>query len=536
MSSSIRSTPTESALRSLAPPAINIPVCLAFLGRNQETVCNALRRLSIDALWRSALLLLEPDRCSCSCQTNPEFLIPAKQHARKVAQKLGVSHGLIFLASQPTINWRDSDQSRPFRQRRYFYYLSGVDEPDCSLAYDIALDQLTLYVPDFDLHRAIWMGPTLSREDAQNRYDVDRVLYQSSLLPELEKWLSARVQSSLLYLIHESEIPQGLPSELPLDTRQLRAAMDSARGIKDEYEIRMIRRANKVSALAHRRILENIQNMTNESEIEGLFLDTCISHGARNQAYQIIAASGLNAAVLHYDRNNESLRHKPLVCLDAGAEWNCYASDVTRTFPLTGEWPNKYARDIYRLVERMQEDCIKSIRRGVRFLSLHNLAHDIAIDGLMGLGILKGGSRSEIRQSGVSRVFFPHGLGHHVGLEVHDVSESSIMASDTVLDQALCGPVLNTRFAHPPCTVSAPLLEEGMVVTVEPGIYFSPLALENASKQPYARYIDFSVAEKYIPIGGVRIEDDILVTADGYENLTTAPKGEELLAIIRKSV
>ncbi|KAJ5578533.1 uncharacterized protein N7459_007497 [Penicillium hispanicum] len=460
---------------------------------------------------------------------------PAKQHARNVARKLGVSHGLIYLAAEPTVNWRDSDQSRPFRQRRYFYYLSGVDEPDCSLSYDVALDLLTLYVPDFDLHRAIWMGPTLSREDAQDRYDVDRVLYHSSLQPELERWLSERVQNSLLYLVHESEMPKGLPTELPLDSRQLMPAMDAARGIKDEYEIRMIRQANKVSALAHRKIFERIQKMSNESEIEGLFLDTCVSHGARNQAYQIIAASGPNAAVLHYDRNNETLRNKPLVCLDAGAEWNCYASDVTRTFPLSGEWPNKYARDIYKLVERMQEECIKPIRRGARFLALHDLAHDIAIDGLLALGVLKDGSHYEIRESGASKVFFPHGLGHHVGLEVHDVSESSIMALHLDLDQSQYGPVLNPPICLSPCTLSAPLLEEGMVVTVEPGIYFSPLALANARKQPYARYIDFDVAEKYVPIGGVRIEDDILVTANGYENLTTAPKGEEMLAIIRGS-
>lgn len=430
---------------------------------------------------------------------------------------------------------RDSDQERPFRQRRYFYYLSGVVEPECALTYDIGLDLLTLYVPDFDLHRAIWMGPTLDREEAMDNYDVDRVLYQSSLQQEIGSWLDKRAQSSLLYTVHASELPKGLPTELPLDSSQLQQAMNAARGIKDEYEIRMIRKANEVSALAHREVLEGIQKMTNESQIEGLFLDTCISHGARNQSYQIIAGSGPNAAVLHYSRNNESLSGKPLVCLDAGAEWECYASDVTRTFPLKGEWPSKYVADIYKLVERMQEECIKGIRRGTRFLNLHDLAHDIAIDGLLALGVLKGGSHSEIRESGASKVFLPHGLGHHVGLEVHDVSESEIMAMHPGLDQSHYGPVMNYGVCRSPCTVSAPLLEEGMVVTIEPGLYFSPLALANARKQPLAKYIDFEVANKYVHIGGVRIEDDILVTANGYENLTTAPKGKEMLAIIRGS-
>ncbi|KAJ5704026.1 hypothetical protein N7493_011164 [Penicillium malachiteum] len=461
---------------------------------------------------------------------------PAKQHARNVARRLGISHGLIFLAGQPNILLRDSDQERPFRQRRYFYYLSGVEEPDCALTYDIALDRLTLFVPDFDLHRAIWMGPTLDRDNAQDRYDVDRVLYKSSLRPELEAWLSTRVQNSLLYMVHESELPEGLPTELPLDSIQLMPAMNAARGVKDEYEIRMIREANRVSTLAHRKVLEGIQNMTNESQIEGIFLNTCISNGARKQSYGIIAASGPNAAVLHYGKNNESLSGKPLVCLDAGAEWNCYSSDVTRTFPLKGEWPSKYVSDIYKLVERMQEECIKGIRVGVRFLSLHNLAHDIAIEGLMKMGVLKGGSHDEIRASGVNKTFFPHGLGHHVGLEVHDVSEREITAMSHELDKSRYGPVVNVAVCRAPCTLSAPLLEAGMVVTIEPGLYFSPLALANARKQPFAKYINFEVAEQYVHIGGVRIEDDILVTASGYENLTTAPKGDEMLAIIRDSV
>ena len=338
------------------------------------------------------------------------------------------------------------------------------------------------------------MGPTLTREEAQDKYDVDRVLYASSLRPELQTWLSVRVQSSLLYVTHESEVPTGLPAELPLDILQLMPAMNAARGVKDEYEIRMIRQANKVSELAHRKVLEGIQKMTNESQIVGLFLDTCVSNGSPNQSYEIIAGSGPNASVLHYVKNNESLAKKPLVCLDAGAEWNCYASDVTRTFPLKGEWPSKYVSDIYKLVERMQEECIKGIRKGARFLSLHNLAHEIAIEGLLALGVLKGGSLSDIHASGASKVFFPHGLGHHVGLEVHDVSEKEIMAMSPGLDNLRFGPVLNSSVCRSPCTMSAPLLEEGMVVTIEPGIYFSALALANARKQPYAKYIDFEVA------------------------------------------
>ncbi|GAB1212228.1 hypothetical protein ATERTT37_001360 [Aspergillus terreus] len=455
---------------------------------------------------------------------------PAKQHARRAAMKLGVSAGLVYLVGQPTINWGDSDQPRPFRQRRYFYYLSGVDEADCYLTYDIHSDLLTLYVPDFDLRHAIWMGPTLTIDEARHRYDVDRVCYFSSLQGHLKSWIDKHNNSSPIYILHDTQKPHVPPREnVYLDGEHLLPAMDAARMVKDDYEIRMIRKANQISALAHRKVLENIHRMTNETEIEGLFLATCVSHGAKNQSYEIIAGSGKNAATLHYVKNNEPLHGRQLVCLDAGAEWDCYASDVTRTIPLGPDWASEYVRNIYCLVEKMQETCISQIRRGVTMKSLQDSAHFIAIQGLKDLGVLHDYDVLEIFHSGASAVFFPHGLGHHVGLEVHDVSVQPNAAS-----AAAEGP--RQTFFVPMATQSSPGLEPGMVVTIEPGVYFSELAIANARKQPLAKYINFDVAEKYIPIGGVRIEDDILVTHSGYENLTTAPKGEEMLEIIRRAI
>lgn len=450
----------------------------------------------------------------------------AKQHARKAAAKLGVCSGLIYLVGEPTINWVDSDQPRAFRQRRYFYYLSGVDEADCYVTYDIETDLLTLYVPDFDLRHAIWMGPTLTIDEARERYDVDRVRYFSSLQGDLESWVDKDHQSTPIYVLHDFQKPYFPSKDVVFDSRQLLPAMDAARVVKDEYEIRMIRHANDVSAQAHRRVLENIHHMTNETEIEGIFLATCVAHGAKRQAYEIIAGSGKNAATLHYVKNDEPLHGRQLVCLDAGAEWDCYASDVTRTIPLGTDWPSEYAKNIYRLVETMQETCISLTQKGTTMKSLQDAAHIIAIRGLQYLGVLKDGDRNEIFHSGASAVFFPHGLGHHVGLEVHDVSPPSNAAVERSWHPSLV----------PLATQGAPALEEGMVVTIEPGIYFSELALANARKLPLAKYINFAEAEKYIPIGGVRIEDDILITASGNENLTTAPKGEAMLEIIRRAI
>ncbi|KAL1953996.1 hypothetical protein VTO42DRAFT_1851 [Malbranchea cinnamomea] len=456
---------------------------------------------------------------------------PAKQHVRRVVAQLQVDDGLLYLMGQQTGLLEDSDQNVPFRQRRYFYYVSGVEEADCHITYNIGTDTLTLYVPDFDLKRAIWMGPTLGLKEAQHKYDVDEVKYYSTLEEDLKQWKHVSNDRFPVYVLHQSQRPVCGPSNLWTDHHKLLPAMVACRVIKDSHEIGLIKRANDISAAAHIAVLRNIGKMANEAEIQGTFLDACISRGARNQSYEIIAASGRNAATLHYTRNNEPLKGKQLVCLDAGAEWSCYASDVTRTFPLSGHWPSEEASNIYSVVQRMQDECISRIKGGVRYLDLHWLAHDIAIEELLRLGILKGSSVAEIRKSGASSVFFPHGLGHHVGLEVHDVSPESIMA--TGFADPFQGDLANLTSCLTPSTVSAPVLKAGMVVTVEPGIYFSRLALENATGRPMSKYINMDVVQRYMPVGGVRIEDDILVTEDGYVNLTTAPKGQAMLEIIR---
>ncbi|PGH11979.1 hypothetical protein AJ79_04566 [Helicocarpus griseus UAMH5409] len=455
---------------------------------------------------------------------------PAKQHAQRVARQIRKDKGLVYLAGQKSTLYEDSDQERTFRQRRYFYYLCGVDEPDCDLTYDIQSDKLVLYVPDFDLKRAIWMGPTLGRQDALVRFDVDEVKYHSSLEGDVKHWASGAGRGSTLYVLHDTQKPLEKVSNVIVDCKALKTAMDACRAIKDEHEINLIKRANEVSAAAHIAVLKRIRKMTNESQIEGAFLNTCVSKGAHNQAYHIIAASGRNAATLHYSKNNEPLKGRQFVCLDAGAEWNCYASDVTRTFPISSQWPSTEAKHIYNLVSNMQEKCVAGVKEGVRYLDLHNLAHTIAIEGLLAIGIFKNGTVEEIRKSGVSTLFFPHGLGHHMGLEVHDVSPESIfaMSNNCGYDSCLISP-MNLS----PCTTSAPVLKSGMVITVEPGIYFSQIALDNA-KPEQTKYIDMDVVKKYMPVGGVRIEDDILVTKTGYENLTTAPKGEAMLELIRQ--
>lgn len=259
-----------------------------------------------------------------------------------------------------------------------------------------------------------------------DKYDIDEVYYIDELQRELVEW-QLRYSGSL-YVLHRDQIPMLPHRPKNLDSTTLLPAMNLSRMIKDEHEINLIRKANDISSEAHRQVLAKISGFKNEAQVEGLFLDVCVSRQAKQQAYDPIAASGPNAGTLHYDANNEDFGDRQLMCLDAGCEFELYASDVTRTFPLSGSWPSVESANIYKLVQRMQESCIKRLAPGVRYLDLHILAHQIAIDGLLKLGILHNGTSEEIYKAGTSRAFFPHGLGHHVGLEVHDVGQKELMS------------------------------------------------------------------------------------------------------------
>ncbi|KAF2641792.1 hypothetical protein P280DRAFT_516817 [Massarina eburnea CBS 473.64] len=470
---------------------------------------------------------------------------PAKHHARRVRDSLDVATGLIYLPGAPARDNEDSDMPAPFRQRRYFYYLSGCNEPDCHLTYDIQHDILALFIPRINPGRVIWNGRGSTPAEAMDKYDIDQVHYVDELQKELLEW-QFRYRGSF-YVLHQDQVPKRPSRSVDLDSTSLQPAMNRTRMIKDEHEINLIRKANDISSEAHKQVLANITKFKNEAQVEGLFMDVCISRQAKQQAYDPIAASGPNAGTLHYDANNEDFGDRQLMCLDAGCEFENYASDITRTFPLSSSWPSSEAENIYKLVQRMQETCIERLAPGVRYLDLHILAHQIAIDGLLQLGILQNGTKEEIYNAGTSRAFFPHGLGHHVGLEVHDVGQKELMSlhernmnfekAPSLYPEDFHLPVYDNDMCRAPTNPESPHLEEGMVVTVEPGIYFSSYALSHfyLPSPIHSKYINPEVVNKYLPVGGVRIEDDILITSKGYENLTTAPKGEAMLEIIRNT-
>lgn len=327
----------------------------------------------------------------------------------------------------------------------------------------------------------LWYGKTPTVEETRAITQVDDV----RLIANLDRFLYAVLTpGSTLFVLHNEQTP-GLDTTkglVHIDTVRLKPAMDRARVIKTDYEIEMIRRANAVSSAAHKAVLTRVSKLSNERELEAIIRGFCQAQGAKRQAYPVIAGSGVNASTLHYDANNQPLAGRQLVCLDGGAEWDCYASDITRTFPLSGTWSTE-AGAIYKIVDRMQRECIRRIMPGVIYSDLHKHACTIAVTELLKLDILQG-EAAEILSRGTVAAFFPHGLGHHVGLEVHDVEgdERLLSSMGTTAKRRgsrvrskrdmVTADMLATMFRE--TSTMAPRgkrkLEKGMVVTVEPGM------------------------------------------------------------------
>jgi Xaa-Pro dipeptidase len=476
---------------------------------------------------------------------------PAKSHARRVALATAYDDALILVAGEKSQYYSNSDQKRHFRQDRYFYYLTGCNEPDCYVTYDVKADVLTLWLPRVAPGRRVFYdGRGSSPDEALKKYDIDRA-----------KVIPASGEGSILASTGMGPRPSNLlvlrstieNSSEHCDPAALRAAMDTCRAVKDADEIILMRRANGISSKAHREVLEQLRHLKTEAEVEGLFIDTCVRHGAHEQAYEPIVGSGKNASTLHYINDDEAFGKRSVLLIDASCEYELYASDITRTMPLNtskpGYWPSKECETVYKAVQNIQEEIISMIKPGVTYLSLIQQAASLAIDALQDLGVLKGDPNLIISR-GTYTAFAPHAVGHHIGLEVHDAYPPPRSGVPKVFDQS--NPLRNissntyeiSHFLQETdsglpinslCTFDTPPLEPGNTVTIEPGLYFNKDVLENyfLTMPEHKELIDEKVLQRYMHVGGVRIEDCILVTADGYENLTTAPKGEEMLEIIR---
>lgn len=236
--------------------------------------------------------------------------------------------------------------------------------------------------------------------------------------------------------------------------------------------------------------MKDLKKAKNEQELEAVFLERSIALGCKEQAYHGIFGSGENAATLHYQANNQALSGRSNLLVDAAAEWECYCADVTRTMPLGGTF-DKESEDIYKIAYKMQEACLDMLKADVKWEDVHTKAHEVAIEGLLDLGLLKG-DKKEIFDARTSVAFFPHGLGHYLGMDTHDTGGHPDYEDKDKMFQ-----YLRVRGKLP----------EGSVITVEPGVYFCRFIIGPYLKDEKQKgFIDEEVLEKYWHVGGVRIE------------------------------
>lgn len=419
--------------------------------------------------------------------TQQEFLRRRQQLLAKMAPG---SAALIFAA--PEAN-RSADSEYPFRQNSDFWYFTGFNEPEALLVLiksDDTHNHSVLFNRVRDKTAEIWFGRRLGQEAAPEKLGVDRALAWDEIHEQLFQLLNG------LDVVYHAQGQYGFADEavfLALDklrrgSRQNLSApatltdwrpwVHEMRLFKSDEEIAVLRRAGEISALAHTRAMEKCRPEMFEYQLEGEILHEFNRHGARFPSYNTIVGGGENGCILHYTENESPLRDGELVLIDAGCEYQGYAGDITRTFPVNGTF-SPAQREIYDIVLASLDTALELYRPGTSMQEVTQQIVRIMVEGLVKLGILNGDVDQLISED-AHRPYFMHGLSHWLGLDVHDVGVYGPDRSRT--------------------------LEPGMVITVEPGLYIAP---------------DADVPPQYRGIG-IRVEDDIVITATGNENLTAS--------------
>jgi len=425
------------------------------------------------------------ERIQEKLMTQQEFVRRRQALLTKMAP---ASAAVIFAAPEAT---RSNDSEYPYRQNSDFWYFAGFNEPEAALVLIKSAENhhhSVLFNRVRDLTAEIWFGRRLGQDAAPEKLTVDRALPWDAIgeqLPQLLNGLDVVYHAQGLYeqadtLLFSAldKLRRGSRQNLtaPATLTDWRPWVHEMRLFKSAEEIAVLREAGRISALAHTRAMRQCRPGLFEYQLEGEIHHEFNRHGARFPSYNTIVGSGENGCILHYTENESRMRDGDLVLIDAGCELNGYAGDITRTFPVNGKFTAPQ-RAIYDIVLASLHRALALYRPGTSIREVNQEVVRIMVTGLVKLGVMTGDVDTLIEEQ-AHRQFFMHGLSHWLGLDVHDVG----------------------HYGHERDRV----LEPGMVLTVEPGLYIAP---------------DAEVPAEYRGIG-IRIEDDILITADGNENLT----------------
>lgn len=398
--------------------------------------------------------------------------------------------GVIILPTSPEVA-RNADAHFPFRFDSSFYYLTAFPEPEAVFVQIILDDKVEnlLFCRAKNEEREIWDGYRYGPAAAAETFGFDAAYPIDELDTRLADIL--KNQPRIYFPFGQdagwdrrlagwldavrAQVRAGVRA--PAEIVDIRSTLHEMRLIKDAHEIAVLRHAGRINATAHIRAMRAVRPGMVEYEIEAEFLHEFCRHGSRFPAYGSIVASGANACVLHYVENNCRMQDGDLLLIDAGCELEGYASDITRTFPVNGKFSGPQ-KDVYEITLAAHQAAFDLARPGIAWHEIHDAATRVLAQGMLDLGLLQG-TLDGVLESGSYKQFYMHRTGHWLGLDVHDVGEYKI----------------GDDWRR---------LEPGMVFTIEPGFYIRP-----AANVP-----------KHLENIGVRIEDDVLITADGHENLT----------------
>jgi len=457
------------------------------------------------------------------------------QNRRRLCEKLKANSdtpaGAVVLlqagGDQGVCEGDSSDVGPIFRQESYFHWAFGVLEPDYYGAIEVSTGRSILYMPRLDEDYAIIMGHIPTQEETREKYRVDEVRYVEEMPDHLR--FSAGSTVPTLLLLEGPNTDSGKTtrpaafdgmSEFQTNRTLLHPEMAECRVLKTPMELDVLRYASQITSEAHKHLMRTVKPGMTEYQCEATFLHHIYFYGgARHVCYNCIAGAGRSGAVLHYGHagapNDQVIRDGDMCLFDMGAEYCCYCSDVTCSYPANGKFTDKQ-KIVYNAVLRANLAVFNACKPGVSWSEMHILANRILLEDLLAAGILRGSVDKMMEVNLAGRLFQPHGLGHLMGCDVHDVGGYL----EGHPQRATIPGLRSLRTAR--------VLMANMVLTIEPGCYFIDFLIDRALADPELN--QFIVADRlneYRGQGGVRIEDDIIITETGAELMNHVPRTVE---------
>lgn len=439
---------------------------------------------------------------------------------RRKKLKNKIESGLVLILGNSDASMNYPGNIYQFRQDSSFLYFFGLDHPNFAGVIDIDNDKEYIFGNDVDLDDIIWMGPQKTIKENAKKVGIENTAPFAELNTCLNEGLNKG--KKIHFLPQYRAKNKMLLSELigistnklaSYKSEELIKAVVDIRSVKEECEIEELEKAIEIGYEMHTTSMKMAKAGTYEREIAGRIEGIALSHGGMVSFPVILSQNG---ETLHNHYHGNKLEEGKLMLTDAGAETPMhYACDFTRTVPVGGKFTQKQ-KEIYEIVLNANLEAIKAIRPGISYKSIHLLACRVIANGLKELGLMKGNTARAVEE-GAHAMFMPHGLGHMMGLDVHDMEdlgEDYVGYDEHIKRSDLFG----TAYLRLGRT-----LQTGFVLTVEPGIYFIPELIDRwKAENKFSQYINYDKVEEYKNFGGIRIEDDILVTENGYKVLGKA--------------